>query len=187
MCVKVDVPADATDSETNVATVTATSVGDPSVSGSATVTTLAVTDATLLVDEDGNSPDVQSYYADALTAAGIPFDTWDLGSDSTLPGQLPERPPERRLVHRELLPRSTPPVRERADRVPERRRAPAHVGSGILDQAAGTTAFVHDYLHVTWDGTEAQNDKFTDAVHGVTGSPGQRRDRRGAARPDGPR
>ena len=27
-------------------------------------------------------------------------------------------------------------------------------GQDILDQAAGTTPFVHDYLHITWDGTE---------------------------------
>ena len=34
-------------------------------------------------------------------------------------------------------------------------------GQDILDQAAGTTPFVHDYLHITWDGTETQNDKAT--------------------------
>jgi hypothetical protein len=44
-------------------------------------------------------------------------------------------------------------------------------GQDILDQAAGTTAFVSDYLHIDWDGTEVQNDKATDAVHGVSGSP----------------
>ncbi len=44
-------------------------------------------------------------------------------------------------------------------------------GQDILDQAAGTTTFVHDYLHVTWDGTEIQNDKPTANVHGVAGSP----------------
>ena len=43
-------------------------------------------------------------------------------------------------------------------------------GHDILDQAAGTTAFVHDYLHITWDGTEAQNDKPTAAVHGIAGT-----------------
>ena len=32
-------------------------------------------------------------------------------------------------------------------------------GQDILDQAAGTTDFVHDYLHIDWDGTEIQNDK----------------------------
>ena len=44
-------------------------------------------------------------------------------------------------------------------------------GQDILDQAAGTTAFVHDYLHIDWDGTETQNDKATAAVHGVAGNP----------------
>jgi hypothetical protein len=28
-------------------------------------------------------------------------------------------------------------------------------GQDILDQGAGTTAFVHDYLHIDWDGTES--------------------------------
>ena len=44
-------------------------------------------------------------------------------------------------------------------------------GQDILDQAAGTTAFVHDYLHIDWDGSEVQNDKPTDTVTGVTGNP----------------
>ena len=43
-------------------------------------------------------------------------------------------------------------------------------GQDILDQGAGTTDFVHDYLHITWDGSEAQNDKPTAAVHGVAGT-----------------
>jgi hypothetical protein len=44
-------------------------------------------------------------------------------------------------------------------------------GQDILDQAAGTTAFVQNYLHIDWDGTEQQNDKPTAAVHGVAGNP----------------
>jgi hypothetical protein len=44
-------------------------------------------------------------------------------------------------------------------------------GQDILDQAAGTTDFVHDYLHIAWDGSEVQNDKATAAVHGVAGNP----------------
>ena len=34
----------------------------------------------------------------------------------------------------------------------------------------GTTTFVHDYLHITWDGTETQNDKATANVTGVAGT-----------------
>jgi len=44
-------------------------------------------------------------------------------------------------------------------------------GQDILDQAAGTTSFVHDYLHIDWDGSEGQNDKATSAVHSVAGNP----------------
>ena len=44
-------------------------------------------------------------------------------------------------------------------------------GQDILDQAAGRTAFVRDYLHVDWDGSEVQNDKATVDVHGVGGNP----------------
>ena len=44
-------------------------------------------------------------------------------------------------------------------------------GQDLLDQAAGTTPFVRDYLHVTWDGSEAQNDKATATVTSVTGNP----------------
>ena len=41
----------------------------------------------------------------------------------------------------------------------------------ILDQAVGRTAFVQNYLHISWDGSEAQNDRATTAVHGVADSP----------------
>jgi hypothetical protein len=44
-------------------------------------------------------------------------------------------------------------------------------GQDLLDQGAGTTPFVHDYLHIDWDGTDRQNDLATSAVHGVTGNP----------------
>jgi hypothetical protein len=43
-------------------------------------------------------------------------------------------------------------------------------GHDILDQAAGTTAFVHDYLHIAWDGSEGQNDKATTSVTAVSGT-----------------
>src|SRR5262249_55555126 len=44
-------------------------------------------------------------------------------------------------------------------------------GQDILDQSAGTTSFVRDYLHINWDGSDAQNDKPTAQVHGVAGNP----------------
>ena len=44
-------------------------------------------------------------------------------------------------------------------------------GQDILDQAAGTTAFMKNYLHVNWDGSERQNDKATTDVKAVAGNP----------------
>jgi hypothetical protein len=44
-------------------------------------------------------------------------------------------------------------------------------GQDILDQAAGTTAFVSNYLHINWDGTETQNDVHTTFVTGLITSP----------------
>ena len=35
----------------------------------------------------------------------------------------------------------------------------------------GSTPFFHDYVHLTWDGSETQNDKATAAVHGVAANP----------------
>jgi photosystem II stability/assembly factor-like uncharacterized protein len=170
VCVRVSVPAGAT-SGTSTATVTATSVGSPGVSAAATVKTIAVTLDTLLVDEDGNIPDVQSTYASALSSAGVQFDTWDLGADSDLPrGYL--------LAHKNVVwftgnsyPAPITPYEQRLQAFLDGGGRLLMSGQDILDQAAGTTAFVHDYLHITWDGTENQNDKATAAVHGVTGNP----------------
>ncbi|GAA0930631.1 hypothetical protein GCM10009554_13950 [Kribbella koreensis] len=168
-CVKVAVPAGATG--TNTATVTATSVGSPGVSASATLKTIAVTVDTLLVDEDGNAPDVQAVYAAALTGAGVSFDTWDLDADSNLPANY-------LLAHRNVVwftgntyPAPITPYETRLQAFLDGGGRLLMSGQDILDQAAGTTAFVHDYLHITWDGTEVQNDKATDAVHGVAGNP----------------
>ena len=169
VCVKVAIPAGATGSST--ATVTATSIGSPGVSASASVTTLAVTRDTLLVDGDGNIPDVQGAYATALTSAGVPFDTWDLAADSNLPaGYL--------NAHKNVVwftgnsyPAPITPYEARLQAFLDGGGRLLMSGQDILDQAAGTTAFVRDYLHITWDGSETQNDKATDAVHGVPGSP----------------
>jgi hypothetical protein len=49
--------------------------------------------AVLLVDDDDNSPNVRSYYTDALDALGIPYDVWDtVNSDNEpLAGDLAPR------------------------------------------------------------------------------------------------
>jgi len=165
------VPAGANDGDINTATVTATSVGSPSVTGSATVKTIAVTKDTLLVDNDGNKPDVQSFYTTALTTDGISFSTWDLTTDPKLPlGYL--------LAHKNVFwftGNSYPgPLVPYESELKAFLDGGGHLfvsGQDLLDQAAGTTTFVHDYLHVTWDGSETQNDKSTASVTGVTGNP----------------
>ena len=172
VCVKVTVPATGvTDGDVSTATIKATSVGSPTVSGSATVKTIAVTKDTLLVDEDGNGPDVQSFYSTALTTAGVSFSTWDLATDPTLPlGYL--------QAHKNVIwftgntyPGPLLPYESELQTFLDGGGNLLVSGQDILDQAAGTTSFVHDYLHITWDGSETQNDKSTASVTGVTGNP----------------
>jgi hypothetical protein len=170
VCVKVSVPGGTADGTSETATVTATSVGSSAVSASADITTIAVTVDTLLVDDDGNGPDVQGFYTAALHDAGISFDVWDLHTNPTLPIKYMEA--FKHIVW--FTGNSYPgPIQ------PYERNLTAYLDSGgqlfisghdLLDQAAGTTAFVKNYLHVDWDGSETQNDKETAAVHGVAGS-----------------
>ena len=122
---------------------------------------------TLLVDNDGNTPNTQSFYTAALTGAGVQFSTWDLSTDSNLPQNY-------MLAFKNIVwftGNSFPgPILPYEAKLKMFLDAGNHLfisGQDLLDQSAGTSAFVHDYLHVTWDGTEAQNDKATTAVHGV--------------------
>ncbi|MEA2139728.1 MAG: hypothetical protein QOG56_2878 [Solirubrobacteraceae bacterium] len=169
VCVKVDVPATATG--TSTATVTATSAASPSVTAAATIKTIAVTRDTLLVDDDNQNPDAQPTYAAALTAAAQGFDTWDLGSDAGLPQTYLDAHPNVVWFTANNYPSPIAPYEARLQAFLDGGGRLLMSGQDILDQAAGTTPFVRDYLHITWDGTEAQNDKPTDAVHGVAGSP----------------
>jgi uncharacterized repeat protein (TIGR01451 family) len=171
VCVKVSVPASAANDATNDTTVTASSAADSSVTGSAKLTTIAVAVDTLLVDEDLGAPDVESYYEDALNANGTAFSRWDLSAD-------PELPRTYLTAHRTVVwftgntyPAPITPYEGDLTAFLDGGGKLFMSGQDILDQAAGTTAFVRNYLHIDWDGTEAQNDKATAAVHGVTGNP----------------
>jgi hypothetical protein len=171
VCVKVAVPPAANDGDTNTTTVTATSVGSPSNSGSSTLTTIAVTKDTLLVDEDGGTPNVESFYQAALTANSVSFATWDLKANPNLPqGYL--------LAHKRVFwftgnsyPGPILPYESELKAFLDAGGDLFMSGQDLLDQAAGKTPFVHDYLHVTWDGTETQNDKATATVTGIAGNP----------------
>jgi hypothetical protein len=171
VCVKVDVPAGAASGDFSTSTITATSVGSPAVSSSGTVKTIAVTVDTLLVDGDGNAPNVQSYYTTALTSAGVQFSTWDLATDANLPAKYMTA--FKNIVW--FTGNSYPgPITRYEAGLAGFLDGGGHLfmsGQDLLDQGAGRTDFVHDYLHITWDGTETQNDKATASVTGVVANP----------------
>lgn len=170
VCVRITVPASATDSTTVSTTVTATSTGAAAVSASAVVRTTAVTVDTLLVDGDGDSPDVRARYVDALPA-GTTFATWDLTADPELSnGYI--------AAHRTVIwwtgnAYPSPITRYEAGlaKLLDGGGRLFMSGQDILDQAGGQTPFVADYLHIVWDGSEAQNDKPTATVAGQVTDP----------------
>ncbi len=170
-CVTVDIPAAAPNDEVNTATVTATSTGSSTVAASGTIKTIAVAVDTLLVDNDDNGPDVQGIYKTALTTATVPFSTWDLKVDANLPLNYLKAFKNVVWFAGNSYPGPITPYEARLASFLDGGGRLLMSGQDILDQAAGTTAFVHDYLHITWDGSEAQNDKPTTQVHGVTGNP----------------
>ncbi|WP_183407079.1 DUF11 domain-containing protein [Nocardioides marmorisolisilvae] len=171
VCVKVAVPADADEAASNDTTLTVTSSADSSVTGAATLTSLAAKYDTLVVDQDTNDPiDSAPYYEDALSANSTAYGYWDLGED-------PELPASYLAAHKNVVwftgnsyPAPITPYEAALKAFLDGGGRLFMSGQDILDQAAGTTDFVFDYLHIDWDGSEVQNDKATDAVHGVSGN-----------------
>jgi hypothetical protein len=170
VCVKVSVPASAANGATNDTTITATSTTDPSTSATAKLTAIAVSVETLLVDGDLGGPNVESYYEDALSANGVAYSYWDLSADPTLPLSMLK-------AHKNVIwftGNAYPgPITPYESELASFLDGGGHLflsGQDILDGSAGTSSFVHDYLHVNWDGSEAQNDKSTANVHGVAGN-----------------
>ncbi|HZE49863.1 MAG TPA: hypothetical protein VE074_09880, partial [Jatrophihabitantaceae bacterium] len=155
VCVKVSVPASTANAARSDTTVTASS---GSASATATLTTIAVAADTLVVDEDGSPaaghPDVTSYYQDALTANGASYSYWDLSADPEIPVSL-------LTAHKNVVwftgnayPGPISPYESELKTFLDGGGRLFMSGQDILDQAAGTTAFVHDYLHIQWDGSE---------------------------------
>jgi predicted alpha-1,2-mannosidase len=170
LCVHVDVPAAAADGDTSPTTLTATSAADSSVQTTTTLTSIAVTADTLIVDGDLSAPNVENYYKDALTADGVAFSYWDLHADATLPQSVLSTHKNVVWFTGNSYPGPITPYEPQLKAFLDGGGRLLMSGQDILDQAAGTTAFVHDYLHINWDGTDVQNDKATAAVHGVAGS-----------------
>jgi uncharacterized repeat protein (TIGR01451 family) len=172
VCVKVSVPAGTAEAASNDTTFTATSAADASQSGSSTLTSLAVEFDTLLVDNDTNAPvDSAPRYQAALDADGVSYGVWDIGANPALPSSY-------LALHKNVVwftgnsyPAPITPYEHQLKALLDGGGRLLMSGQDILDQAAGTTAFVHDYLHIDWDGSEVQNDKATTDVHGVAGDP----------------
>ena len=172
VCVRVSVPADAADGATNDTTLTATSGADASVKATSTMTTIAVARDTLLVDEDTPpGPNVEQYYQAALTANGASFSTWDLSEKPEIPVSLLTAYKNVVWFTGNAYPAPITPYESELKTYLDGGGRLFMSGQDILDQAAGTTAFVKNYLHIQWDGSETQNDKATTAVHGVAGNP----------------
>jgi hypothetical protein len=141
------------------------------VSATATLTTIAVAVDTLLVDNDNNSPDVAGIYQTALTSAGASYSTWDLLANPVLPQSY-------LTAHKNVVwftgnsyPDPVGPYESELAALLDGGGRLFLSGQDILDQAAGTTPFVRNYLHVNWDGSENQNDKQTAAVTAVAANP----------------
>ncbi|MDH2416529.1 hypothetical protein [Nocardioides sp. CER19] len=171
VCVKVTAPAAAADDSTSATTVTATSTGDGTVSASATLTTVAVASDTALVDEDGDKPDTSATYKAALTSAGATFGYWDLKARPVLPASYLSAHKNVVWFTGNSYPAPLAGYESALKAFLDGGGRLLMSGQDILDQAAGTTPFVRDYLHISWDGTEAQNDKATVSVTSVTGNP----------------
>ncbi len=170
LCVKVSVPASAANGDTSDTAITAMSTTDPSVGATAQLTTIAVSVDTLIVDGDLGGPNVESYYENALTTDGVAYSYWDLSADPALPLSM-------LTSHKNVVwftGNAYPgPITQYESQLAAFLDGGGRLfmsGQDILDQSAGTTQFVHDYLHINWDGSETQNDKPTANVHGVPGN-----------------
>jgi uncharacterized repeat protein (TIGR01451 family) len=170
-CVRVAVPASATDGTVDHGTVTATSAANAAVHVSSTIDTIAVTIDTLLVDDDLDGPDVESYYKTALDAAGITYATWDISVNKNLPVGYTAAHKTVVWFTGNVWPNAVTPYEDALTALLDNGGRLFMSGQDILDQSGGTTPFFHDYLHIDWDGSDVQNDKPTDAVNGVASNP----------------
>jgi predicted alpha-1,2-mannosidase len=170
LCVKVSVPASAANADTSDTTITAMSTTDTSVSATAQLTTIAVSVDTLVVDGDMGGPNVESYYENALTADGVAYSSWDLSADPALPLSMLTSHKNVVWFTGNAYPGPITSYESQLAAFLDGGGRLFMSGQDILDQSAGTTSFVHDYLHINWDGSETQNDKPTTNVHGVAGN-----------------
>ncbi len=151
----------------NTDLIIATSVASPSESDSVQIKTIAVTDKILMVDDDGGGPDVQSYYEAALDAYGLPYNTADLTDDPLLPTRYMKAHKAIVMFAGATYPGNLGSYETGLAAFLDGGGRLFLSGWDLLDQSAGTTDFVYDYLHVNWDGSETQNDVGTGSATAV--------------------
>ena len=105
-----------------------------------------------------------------MTAAGKSFQVWDLESDKNLPLNFLKSFKYVVWFTGNSYPSPLGPYESELKSYLDGGGNLFVSGQDLLDQSGGTTSFVHDYLHVTWDGLETQNDKATKHVTGVAGT-----------------
>ena len=170
VCVKVAVPAGAANDARDTEHLTVTSVGKPTVTASAAFTTIAVASDNLLVDEDTNAPvDSAPYYKAAMGSRTYGY--WDLTADPNLPLTYLKAHTNVVWWTGNSYPAPITPYESELASFLDGGGRLLMSGQDILDQAAGTTAFVKNYLHINWDGSEVQNDKATVSVTAIAGNP----------------
>ncbi|MBI4672008.1 MAG: DUF11 domain-containing protein [Chloroflexi bacterium] len=152
-------------------TIQAQSASDNQVKATATINTIQVINTLLLVDQDGNNPDVRAYYTAMLDAFGQPYDVWDLNTDPVFPINYLNAYTTVVWFTGNTWPQPITAYEGELTSFLDNGGRLFMSGQDLLDQAGGTTTFVHDYLHVNWDGSEAQNDKPYASVTGVGGNP----------------
>ena len=167
VCVKVDVPTlGVSEASPDTETVTATTTG---ASGSLSLTSIPVTTTALVVDGDGNAPDVQGRYTTALTTAGVSYAVWDLAASKALGRQYLSAHRDAYWFTGSGYPGPILPFEALLKAYLDGGGHLFMSGIDILDQAAGTTPFVRDYLHIAWNDA-VQNDKGTGTITGAAGS-----------------
>ncbi len=169
--VQVRVPATATNGLEDIVYFKAISLAEHSNQARLELRTVAVTADVLLVDGDTGAIDVESYYTEALTTSGRSFNYWDLSDEATIPSGFLN-------AHKAVVwftgvayPGPLLPYEEQLAAFLDSGGSLFLSGMDILDQAAGTTDFVYDYLHIDWDGSESQNDIPMTIASAVPGNP----------------
>ena len=164
--VRVTVPLTPPNGAFDGVTVTVTSIASPTISGAASAKTMSVRVPILLVDNDESGKNVESYYQAALNTGGFAYDYWDLRAAS----QGTRLSQNYMNAHACIVwftgnswPAPVTPYEARLALFLEQGgKGLVMSGQDILDQSAGTSQFVKDYLFTNWDGTDRQNDAATD-------------------------